>query len=305
MTRDPEPRTFGTRQLRTRVEPAGAGRFRWTRTRLRGELGPAAPPGFPESEPHMVLGTRSGKDTAYLCRGDLSLAQLIWPPGRFNLPPSAAATATAAAGQALRRIADHPSTALPPPPALTRLEAWLSTGEGPGEAPRLHTLTRAHLGVHRLQTLGAWIRDLHERPPVLLHGEPSLGLIVLPREGVSPPVLLTGESLSSGPPEFDTGWLLGELAEMADIAHRNAPHQDSVALLSTMAQSLLDARGPLETPLLARVATLRRLTHLLDFAAHVNWNPGVESSLLQLASLIDEEGTSALDLLRVTQRRLP
>ncbi|MFD0266127.1 hypothetical protein ACFVGY_05945 [Streptomyces sp. NPDC127106] len=311
--REAGAREFGTRQMRTRIEPASPGWFRWTRTRLAGRLGPPVPGGFPApgAAAHVLVGTRSGQTTSYLCRGDLSLAHLVWPPGRSAVPPQAAAAALRAVGHALAGIAHHAPLRedgpTGPPSALLRLNSWLATGDGAGEAVRLYDLCRSLLGRRRLHDLRQWTDELTgpAAGSVLLHGEPSLGLVVLPREGAAAPVLLTGESLARGPAEFDPGWILGELAEMADIARRHDAAGGTVELFGAMAAALLAARGPLDTARLGRVATLRRLAHLVDFASYVRWTPGMEPSLEQLVHLVDEAGNPALDFAPPASAPLP
>ncbi|MFJ5222105.1 hypothetical protein [Streptomyces sp. NPDC088400] len=298
-----QDRTYETRQMRTRITPLVDGRFRWTRQRLAGGLD--TPPGQVTAgagtSPYVLLGTRSADTVTYLVPGGRTLAEIVWPPDRFNGSSELATSALRSTGRALRDLAACPAPfpgTPAPPPALTRLTRWLD-GEGTEEgAVRLHKLCRSGLGAIRMRVLRDWCRAPagHRERQVLLHGEPSLGLIVpVPDEPHA--VLLTGETLSQGPPEFDVGWLLGELAEMADVARRHAltDGQGRPPRFDAMATALMAQRGPLpDLALLRRVATLRRLAHVVDFATYVGWNPGVEAYVEALAGLVDGDGRPAL-----------
>ncbi|MFC9219971.1 hypothetical protein ACFT8W_04100 [Streptomyces hygroscopicus] len=249
----------------------------------------------------MLLGTRSGNTFSYLSPGDRSLAQTIWPPGRVSVTPELATGAMQAVGRALRDLAAY-RAGMPgvsaAPPALSRLDRWLRQG-GTGEnSTRLHELCRSRLGESRLRVLKEWCREPAEPAPghVLLHGEPSLGLIVPAPDGPGA-VLLTGETLSRGPREFDAGWLIGELAEMADVARHHLPAAGELELppFDTMAAALLEGcGGSMELTPLGRVATLRRLAHVVDFATYVGWNPGVGAYVEAIAELVDSDGRPAL-----------
>ncbi|MFD7505243.1 hypothetical protein [Streptomyces sp. NPDC059850] len=298
-------REYGTRQLRTRITSREDGRFLWSRERLVAGPVPDAAPAAPEVGPYVLLGTRSGHTVDYLAPADQSLAHTVWPPGQGPVAPEPATAAMRAAGRALRDLAASRS-AFPgvsgAPPALSRLVHWLREGgDGEGSA-RLHALCASRLGASRLDVLREWCRELTEphRRPVLLHGEPSLGLIVPVPDGAGAgpgAVLLTGETLSLGPWEFDPGWLIGELAEMADIGRRHVPAERRTELppFDAMAAALLEARDDApDLALLGRVATLRRLAHVVDFATYVGWNPGVGAYVEALADLVDGEGRPAL-----------
>jgi hypothetical protein len=128
--------------------------------------------------------------------------------------------------------------------------------------------------------------------PGLLHGAPSLGLIV---PSVSPGncALLSGEDLARGPAAFDLGWLLGELAEMRATNVRGIgglPDDRS----GPLARALLDGYGPPgDSVTTGRAATVRVFTHAHDYAAFVGWHDHVTDYLDIIADLIDEDGSSA------------
>lgn len=62
-----------------------------------------------------------------------------------------------------------------------------------------------------------------------------------------------------------------------------------------MAAALLEGcEGSVDFALLGRVATLRRLAHVIDFATYVGWNPGVGAYVEALADLVDGDGRPTL-----------
>ncbi|MGE7385926.1 hypothetical protein ACQKM2_10680 [Streptomyces sp. NPDC004126] len=284
---------YGTGRLRTRIFTAPDGSYLWHRTDLTG-----TPPhrfAHPFPSPNVAAATfdwdtETETETAsYTAPGATSLARTVWPPAPA---PFALGPVMEAVAHALRDIGRHPfppGTA-GPPPALDRLGRWLRTGAGPEGAVRLHRLCTDRLGPARLGTLAEWCRDAAPGGPddALLHGEPSLGLTVPAPDGRHT-VLLTGETLSRGRPEHDAGWLLGELAEMADVAARNLPDPSAPSPFRLMAGAFLTAHGAApDDVLLCRSATLRRTAHLLDFAGSVGWSAGVSAYADALAALTDD-----------------
>ncbi|MFE1557401.1 hypothetical protein ACFW6V_20785 [Streptomyces sp. NPDC058734] len=300
---------YGTSRLRTRILTAPDGRYLWQRTHLTGtppdrtahRLAPspnvAAATFDWDTETETETASHTASHTApytasYTAPGATSLARTVWPPAPAPFPLGPVMEAVA---HALRDIRDIRESPLPPgttgpPPALDRLGRWLRTGAGPEGAVRLHRLCTDRLGPTRLATLAQWCRDAAPggADDVLLHGEPSLGLTVPAPDGRHT-VLLTGETLSRGRPEHDAGWLLGELAEMADVAARNLPDPSAPAPFRLMAGAFLTAYGAApDDTLLCRSATLRRTAHLLDFACGVGWSAGIGTYADVLAGLADD-----------------
>ncbi|MET8753104.1 hypothetical protein ABZW32_23810 [Streptomyces sp. NPDC004667] len=290
---------YGTRHLRTRIFTTEDGRFLWHRTHLSAETTATTTPIV--SSKNTAAATFAGNTVTYTAPGAKSLARIVWPPALVTFP---LVPAMHAIGHALRDINGHtgPLDAAGPPPALARLTRWLRAGSEDEGAARLHRLCTDRMGPTRLNTLAEWC---HAAAPgatgdVLLHGEPSLGLTVPTRDG-GHAVLLTGESLSRGRPEHDAGWLLGELAEMADVAGRNLPGDSTASPFKIMAAAFRTARGPsLDDALLRRSATLRRMAHLLDFAGNVGWSEGVTHYADTLAALTDADGRTVLSPLEPT-----
>ncbi|MGO4458039.1 hypothetical protein AB4039_12130 [Streptomyces sp. M-16] len=284
---------YGTKHLRTRIFTTEDGLFLWHRTHPAGTTATAT--GAVVSSRNTAPATIDGNTATYTAPGAKSLARMVWPPAPVIFP---LAPAMSAVGHALSDINGHtgPLDTAGPPPALARLTRWLRAG-GEEEGPaRLHRLCTDRMGPTRLNTLAEWCRAAAPGTTgdVLLHGEPSLGLTVPAPDGRHA-VLLTGETLSRGRPEHDAGWLLGELAEMADVAARHLPGDSTAAPFTTMAAAFLTARG--HTPdntLLRRSATLRRMAHLLDFAGNVGWSEGVTAYADTLAALVDDDGRTVL-----------
>ncbi|MER7508353.1 hypothetical protein ABTX82_08295 [Streptomyces lavendulae] len=284
---------YGTRHLRTRIFTTEDGRFLWHRTHLA--EAPAITTAAAVPSPNAAPATLDGNTATYTAPGATSLARIVWPPAPVTFPLIPAMTAV---GHALRDINGHtgPLDTAGPPPALTRLTRWLRAGDEEEGPARLHRLCTDRMGPTRLNTLAEWC---HAAAPgatgdVLLHGEPSLGLTVPAPDGCHA-VLLTGETLSRGRPEHDAGWLLGELAEMADVAGRNLPGDSTTAPFKIMAAAFLTARGPApDDTLLRHSATLRRMAHLLDFAGNVGWSEGITAYADTLTALIDADGRTVL-----------
>ncbi|WP_372408751.1 hypothetical protein [Streptomyces luteireticuli] len=294
---------YGTGQLHTEIFATEDNCFLWRRRHLVGGTATAVAVGirdaeFLDSSPHLAVGRPDGDTVVYTAPGSRSLARIIWPPAPAQLPPTAAMTTV---GRALRDLntCTTPLTAPGPPPALGRLSRWLRTGDGKDGAARLHQLCTDRMGPTQLRTLDDWCHAASAGTTghVLLHGEPSLGLVVPGPDGHDT-VLLTGESLCHGRPEHDMGWLLGELAEMADVAARHLP-DGTTTPFAAMAEALSAGRDWTPDPvLLGRTATLRRMAHLVDFAGHVGWSDGITGYVDTLAALVGDDGRTVLSPLQ-------
>ncbi|MEU6893017.1 hypothetical protein ABZ934_14685 [Streptomyces sp. NPDC046557] len=297
---------YGTRHLRTQIFTMADGRFLWRRRHLAGGTAGATAARGKSAEQlgssrNVASAAFDGDTVTYTTPGAKSLARIVWPPSPVTFPPGLVMSAI---GHALRDINGYtgPLDASGPPPALERLSQWLRGGRKEEGAARLHRLCTDRLGPTRLNTLVEWC---HGGSPgttgeVLLHGEPSLGLTVPDPDGRHA-VLLTGESLSRGRPEHDAGWLLGELAEMADVESRNLPSESATSAFKVMAKAFLAGRGhTLDGALLCRSATLRRMAHLVDFAGNVGWSAGIAGYVDILAALIDEDGQTVFSPLELT-----
>ncbi|MFF6811114.1 hypothetical protein ACFZAG_14670 [Streptomyces sp. NPDC012403] len=297
----PPVRDMRTGRLHTRVYRSGDSHL-WRREVLRDGVPARSLPSLPAGAG--LASAELAEDGAYeyLVAGSLSLGHLIWPPTADPAPPAhreALARAMTSAGRALRSLHAQGPVLVDPapvPPPVTRLARWLRSADDHAH----HRLT-AVLGPARLRELSAWCDVLGApdpaHPRTLLHGEPSVGLII-PSPAPAHAVLLTGETLSHGPAAFDTGWLIGELAEMARLS--GPAHAPSFAALAT---ALLAGHGPLApddiTPL-ALAAGLRSVVHVADYATYVGWTDGLEHCITLLPDLVDTSGRAALDAVRVT-----
>jgi hypothetical protein len=103
--------------------------------------------------------------------------------------------------------------------------------------------------------------------------------------------LLTGEELAFAPAHFDAGWIAGELHELHahflrdDAAHRAHACHALITALTGSAATVYGA-APIQ-----RVATLRTLTHLHDFAAYVGWHDSLLEYVSDLGDRIDATET--------------
>ncbi|CAL9502149.1 hypothetical protein SUDANB15_03440 [Streptomyces sp. enrichment culture] len=291
-------RDMRTGRLHTRVYRSGDHHL-WRREVLRDGVPARSLPSLPTDTG--LAPAELAKDGAYEYRvaGGLSLGHLLWPPtadAAHGAPLSPAMTNT---GRALRSLhAQGPVLAgpAPVPPPVTRLARWLRSADDHAH----HRLT-AVLGPARLRELSAWcdvlVTPASAPPHTLLHGEPSVGLII-PCPAPTHAVLLTGETLSHGPAAFDTGWLIGELAEMARLSGpAHAP------LFATLATALLAGYGPLTSDDIAPLrlaAGLRSVVHVADYATYVGWADGLEHCIALLPDLVDTSGQAALDAVAVS-----
>lgn len=203
------------------------------------------------------------------------------------------------AGAALAELHAHAvpgPTALPSPQGPTRLTRWLGGSARHRASGRLREEAVRFLGESRMRTARLWCADLQGEDVrlsgVLLHGAPGLGLLipsVEPGTSGASAVLLTGEELTTGPAEFDLGWMAGELVEHREVSAGDSQEQQSLidALLTGYgATADLDA--------VARAAVLRMFVHVHDFATYVGWHESVRTHLALLADAIDAADSALL-----------
>ncbi|MEO3857101.1 hypothetical protein [Acrocarpospora sp. B8E8] len=213
----------------------------------------------------------------------------------FDLERDAADTLTATGlTLALLHAKPLPLADLPAPEGPQRLLAWLRGGQGPGAAADLHRRAVEILGQARMTAAEAWCAPLPQSRHVLLHGAPGHG-ILLPATPGRDGALLIGEDISAGAPEFDVGWLVGELVEFRDagrkLGHGPLRHVDYDALIGC----LLDGyAAPLDLAEVGRVAAVRFLTHTHDFAAYMQWHEILVGYLNVLADVIDAADSGQL-----------
>lgn len=288
-------RDMRTARLRTRVYRAGE-QYLWRREVLLDNSPPSVFPPLPPGVAVAMAEYKGGGTYEYRVPGGLSLGHRIWPPVAQTGPHEPLAQAMDCVGRALRSLHVQgpvlPAPRLRPPP-ITRLSRWLRSADDPAH----HRLT-AVLGSSRVQEVSAWcdaVADPAPTPRTLLHGEPSVGVIV-PTPASPGALLLTGETLTHGPAAFDIGWLLGELAEMARLS--DAAH---TPLFADLAAALLAGYGPLDfdPALLSLTAGLRSVVHVSDYATYVGWNDALEHSIALLPDLVDTAGRAALDAVGV------
>ncbi|MEU5212397.1 hypothetical protein [Streptomyces sp. NPDC020742] len=203
-------------------------------------------------------------------------------------------------GQLLHRV----HTSLPKawaarePAGAARLSLWLDGEKGPGAGPTLHTAARARLGPERWERARTWCEEAaaDRADTVFLCGGVSMGSLIPAAVGGASGrgTLLAGEEFAAGPPEYDIGWLLGELAEFR-LRHLTA-HPEASSHCAHAARQFLAGygTGSFDTARAGRMAALRVLTHAHDFAAYVGWADDLRHHLDLAADLIDTEGAPAL-----------
>ncbi|GGO00714.1 hypothetical protein GCM10010116_01120 [Microbispora rosea subsp. aerata] len=296
---------FGTGFVHTTITEDGAGRYLWTRrpgpdrdggVRRPHPLAARAVRAVSRGEVELVLPEPAADDAAVTYRTALpySVAGVFLGAGdggdrsAGDVEALAAATLTHAAG-ALARLhaAAPPSVELPGPEGPRRLLGWLRTGHAPRAGAHLHTRAVRVLGRDRMAVVEAWCAAAGRERRVLLHGAPGHGILV-PRAGGRAGALLTGEDLAAGLPEFDVGWLIGELVEFREAARRlgHGPLReiDYDGLIGRVTEGY---GAPLDPAAVSRSAVLRFLTHTHDFAAYVGWHDFLLGYLDILAGLVD------------------
>ena len=159
--------------------------------------------------------TPAGTELHYAVPGAATLARLLWADLPHHLLQRLE-TIVHNTGELLSHLHHLPrqaSLADTPPNGPLRLAHWLDTGQGPRDAPRLHHALRETLGDTRWAELRAWCTTLTTTghpDPVLLHGAPSTGTLVL-SPTLSESALLTGEDLATGPAFLRCGLVPGRV----------------------------------------------------------------------------------------------
>jgi hypothetical protein len=103
-----------------------------------------------------------------------------------------------------------------------------------------------------------------------------------------PPSLLCGEEIASGRPEYDVGWLCGELLEWQLVCSSSG---DAAASCTAARQALLRSYGNgIDLDVIDLVMILRIATHAHDFAAYVGWIDPLSMYLDIIADLADQRG---------------
>lgn len=107
--------------------------------------------------------------------------------------------------------------------------------------------------------------------------------------------LLTGPEVCIGPPEYDWGMLLGELAEITFVHHVSGETRFAGSHVSAFARSILEwITGSYRNGRIVEVMLARILLHLLDFSTFVGpvqeWEAYVE-----LLRFIDEVGYACFE----------
>lgn len=164
------------------------------------------------------------------------------------------------------------ATQWPAPSGLRRVMRWLDSGDGPGEAARLHGVMAGVDGL--LPALRSGVDALRSAPETVCLGAPGMNTVYPAPGGDHVRVLLTDE-VCVAPAAWDLGWILGELLELANDPHL-VPEPQTLAA-NPLAQAVLEAYGGgpsgrrLDATLVGTAAVLRWAVHLHDYAAYVEW----------------------------------
>ncbi|MBA4864771.1 hypothetical protein H1V43_26150 [Streptomyces sp. PSKA54] len=297
--------------MRTRVYQKEDG-YLWHRTRLHrtpvtDPLG-CFPTHTEEASVRVAPGTRRGNTFAYRLGASLTLGEALLQAWETNQLAALVSDFAKAGALSRRRQGTPPAPAiLPPPLGAAHLRDWLQQPERAGAQTdtqaryRLHLAMRQSLGAARMRELTDWVDQLTQPAAhwVPLHGEFSLSALV-PGPDHGPLWVLFGETVARGPLEYDTGWLLGELAEWSDLTRRRASADTPEAeLLGEMGRALLRAAGTgLDAKWLGRVVVLRRLMHVVDHASYVGWSDLLLPYVDLMPELIDSRGMSTLNRMK-------
>jgi len=301
--------SFGTGYVLTTIVRCDDGDHLWTRRPGRDRGGAMRTPdpavlaavrAVPRGRVGLTLPERGdGTGVTYRTGQAHSVAALFLDlaPGARELDVARIAADTLAeTGATLARLhaVPLPQAGMPSPEGPRRLLRWLRGGRGPAGAPDLHRHATEILGRDRMSTAEAWCVPPSEGRRALLHGAPGNG-ILLPLTPDQDGCLLTGEDLGAGPPEFDLGWLVGELVEFRESRRRLGHSALHDADYDVLIGRVLDGYpAALDLAAVGRIAALRFLTHTHDFAAYVGWHEVLTDYLKLVADVIDAAGTGQL-----------
>lgn len=242
--------------------------------------------------------------------GALSVDRVRWSPGdesgRHGVPGEASAAALMLAGMpvtALARMVGPLGAALravhglgphdgPAPSGLRRLERWLRSGSGPGEAARLHAVFASVEGL--VDGLLVAVDELAAAPQVTCLGAPG-GSTVYPAPSGDHVTILVTDEVSVGAAEWDLGWVLGEFLEVSNDPHL-VPRKQALAG-HPVAAAVLSAHGPgVDRRRVGLASVLRWAVHLHDFASYVDWADDFAARARRLAEhAADPDGVLGRD----------
>ncbi|KAA2253092.1 hypothetical protein F0L68_33625 [Solihabitans fulvus] len=201
------------------------------------------------------------------------------------------------------QIANRLHTMPPPPgtmthaPWLKRLQQWLNEPSGKDSERFLFSILGEHITRDRWDDLGQWCTELLDSPQsrVLLLGSLLPGEIIAGKQAGSGCVLAAG-SVASGHQASDIATLLEGLVTVTEMASRAPNLLIEAPDFASLAQAFLVGYGPMEDDrIVAQTAVLRRLSRLVDVAAHLGWNDYLSDQAAAMARHIDSEGSSLLE----------
>lgn len=183
-------------------------------------------------------------------------------------------------------------TGLAPPSGASRVAGWLSGEPRPRSADRLRRKLSRVAGNRRQAELAGWV-DEFARPVRrrLLLGAVGTGSAYL-GAGEAGTTFLVGGELAAGEPEWDFGWVLGELLERVCTGD---PTRSGLAGDPALETLLADSDPRYDRGRVARASVLRWLVHLHDYAAYVGWSEELADRLEQLVGFVDDPGAAVGD----------
>ncbi len=166
---------------------------------------------------------------------------------------------------------------------LSRLAGFLSGSlHASPEANVLRKLSDAHK-----QCLLGWVSEFDEvNRGVLTHGNVTLNSIFLDDDGLELPI---GPEVCTTYPEFDVGWLLGELTELEySFSARGLDSTRFASYGNALVKAYETAIGnPLDVIRMAKVVALRICLHYFDFSKSMPTMPIGIADMTFLDWLID------------------
>ncbi|MFI8569084.1 hypothetical protein ACIGGF_21260 [Rhodococcus sp. NPDC078407] len=216
--------------------------------------------------------TLRDETAVFTVRGSAQIAEQLWPePGRFWTDRTGVEAFTEL-GRALRQLhTEPPDFRLPTStPHLERLAAYLDDRCDTSGAA---TAVLTDLGADVVAVLRIWLREL---PPAdaLGHGGLSLGSTFVDADPTVHIDVVVGPELVRTTPAVDLGWIVGELMEFSYLrAIRGIPGDPYRRLATAFTTGYRGSmEGPMDDEIVHRVALLRIVLHLCDYAETVRLN---------------------------------
>ncbi|UVS81382.1 hypothetical protein [Actinokineospora sp. UTMC 2448] len=282
---------YATANLRTEIREIGGG-YRWLHS-----SGWQNPNNLPEPPAYVhravstinvprarfVLPTYTDGVLAFDLPGPVSLG---WRLLSGAVEPSSAVDALRAVGSALHALHRSVPEELGPVPRLAGLRRWLADGDGPQDAPFLHTVVAEALGDRRMADLLTWCEDLVAQGPRarLVHGGMSLNHVVIDPESEQAHIPI-GLGVGAGSPVIDLARIVAEVPAYRQVG---ALVGRSELDLRALTEAFLDGYGTsVDDVELAKAVAVTTVLGLHSIAAHIGWKELIHGRVDELAQLVD------------------